>query len=168
MMQEATKIDWNTTVAVISVITAITALFVGPITSYYIIKRQIVATVLSNERKEWIYNLRLDVATFLSKIIELFTATEYVRRLGGDEVRVREMTDIICAISLLHAKIEIMLDTSVESHKALDEILTEASSLIRHPVENLQSQEFSTLLNAIIPATKLVIAEKYKSIAQLK
>jgi len=123
MYQEAANINWQIVAIVLPTVTAIVALIASQIFAYRLTKKQIISTVLSTERKEWTYALRLDVATFISQAIKLtWTANNLVVAANAESVR--HAQELLGAVALTLSQINILLDRSKESHKTLGDALT--------------------------------------------
>jgi hypothetical protein len=56
----------KTNVPVISAITALVAVFLGPVISYFIAKKQLFSNVIVVNRIRWVEDLRKDIAEFVS------------------------------------------------------------------------------------------------------
>ena len=108
------------TAALISAITAIVAVIISPITTYFITTKQTKMNVYVNERKEWIDTLRNEVSTFLSvinkfnvKCMDISSATSTV---DLDSIFMPMLHEMF----FLKIKIALMLDKDNEIHKRLD------------------------------------------------
>ncbi|PYT01731.1 MAG: hypothetical protein DMF63_02475 [Acidobacteria bacterium] len=159
-MQETTNIDWKTVVALIAVM-------VSPIASYFIVKKQITATVLSTERKEWINALRVDVASFVANLFSLIEAHKHFQEMSGESnwLRFKEQLN---SLTMLHIKIKIMLDPNDERQNRLSETIELAVNLVLESMANATTQKFSDAYNALVPLTRDVVEQELKSIKKLQ
>src|SRR5437660_1391058 len=67
--------------AVVSSITALVALIVGPLLALYVAKRQIIATTISTERKEWVASLRQSIVGFVATISSVLNQQSLIQTL---------------------------------------------------------------------------------------
>ena len=117
--------------AVVSAATALVAVIVGPISAYYIAKKQITASVISANRQAWINELRDHLAQVHSILFRLPmtlktpVATTVVTAPG----QFAGLRDAIEEATLIRAKIVLMLNPKEQAHKDLAEALDAALSV---------------------------------------
>src|SRR5882757_10552061 len=150
MYQEASHIDWSVTAAIISAATAIVAVIASPLFTYYLAKKQIASTVLSNERKEWVYALRLDVANFISNIVGVVATGKHFDRKRTEPNAIR-YSELLGATSLTVSKIQMLLDPSDVTHEELSNTVEKIFNLLIDSTENATSEEFVEAMNTLIP-----------------
>lgn len=127
MQEQASNIDWSATAAMISSLVALVAVIIGPIASYYIAKSQISATVLSNERKEWIAELRSELANFM-QLMTIIITTIHAR--WNTQPGMDEFLKIMDKLWLSYYKISLLLDVNNTFQHALDVTIKEVLELI--------------------------------------
>jgi hypothetical protein len=112
---------WQDLVPVISVVTALVAVIIGPLVSWKIANRQITASNVSSKRQVWIDELRKDVAealALLSRIEELKRPSHDLNREEQLDVFDRRMESELRAIELL-MRIKLRLNPNEQDHNDL-------------------------------------------------
>jgi len=113
----------NEAVQVITVITALVAVIVGPAVSLYIAKRQIRASVVSSSRQKWIDELRESIAGFMSEV----NLASSIKHAGGTDERGLQA---INRLLLLNHKIDLLINPNEIDHARLAELISEATNVM--------------------------------------
>lgn len=155
--------DWKTIAAFLSPLVAIVAIAVN----YFVVKKQIAATVLSNERKEWINTLRTDVASFDANVIALISAHAYHQKMQNESSFIY-LQEQINTLKMIHTKINILLDLDSQPQKKLHDALAGITGLLLDSMENVSTNDFNILFEAIVPLTRSVISQELSGIKELR
>jgi hypothetical protein len=146
--------------AVISAATALVALMVGPLLSLYVAKRQIAASVISNERKEWIGNLRHNIASFLATISSVLTQHAWIQTLERPWLKAKA-DDLF----VFKAEISLLLDHDDGAHVKFNELLNETmTSFITFVKEPTEARKLDLVerMNDIVTVAHRVVSEEWK------
>jgi hypothetical protein len=108
------------TVAIVSAVTAMVSAIVGPLVSLVVSKRQIRASVISNNRERWVEALRDSVAEYVALVL---TASIVRQALEQDPVKAvsedRDLRQIVERIVLIKNKILLMINPSDKRYSEL-------------------------------------------------
>lgn len=125
-------------VAVISALTALGAVLLGPLVATWIAKKQIQVSVLSNNRQAWINGLRDLIAEYFS-ITSFVHVADWERKSG--EIHDQKMERLM----LINSKIRLMLNPTEADHIRLVELLgnlAEGSANARKSVDMENMREY--------------------------
>lgn len=111
-------------IAIISAITALVAVIVGPIISWNIAKRQISASTVTTSRKQWINALRDAIADFSAKASMIYCLARNQYADDRSIPRIEEMVE-------LNYKIELLINPSEEDHARLAQVVTDIASSLK-------------------------------------
>jgi hypothetical protein len=124
-------LDWlKENVAIVSAVTALVAVIIGPLVSYLIAKKQIIGNVIASNRIKWIEGLREDIAEFVA----LFS--EHIYEIGGFHLlkdedsrneKLESLAEIVRKVSTKRFLIRIKLNPDEEDHGELLKILEETT-----------------------------------------
>lgn len=162
MQEQFSNVDWSATAAMMAALVAFFSLIVSPIVSYKIAKKQITATVLSNERKEWINELRLN----LSKLISLLMDSTLINTRKSEAER-NQSLDNFRNLTSLQSQIMLMLDTDDENQSKLNQEVMNTISIVSAHFSNPSSNAIdavSVKLDEIANLSRLVIKNEYTSL----
>lgn len=123
----------DNTIAILSLLVAALAVFVGPFVSWFVAKRQL-ASSLEEANKQITAPMRQAWINTLRDLLAELTSSALHYHLAGFEDR---RDDEYQRLTLLEHKITMMLNSQEEDHKRLEE-------LIREMVSTLESQEGKT------------------------
>jgi len=144
MLQNQSNTEYLSAIAaIISAATALIALIISPLLSLYVAKRQIGATTVSNERKEWIGNLRNSIASFLAIISSVLMEQAWTQKL--DRTQLKSKVD---ELIFLKAQISLLLDRDIEAHIEFNQSLIDIVSMFIQYVKEPTDEK------------KLIIVEK--------
>jgi hypothetical protein len=148
MLQNQSNTEYLSAIAaIISAATALLALIVGPILSLQVAKRQIGATTVSTERKEWISNLRNNIASFLAIISSVLMEQAWTQKLDRTQLKTK-----VDELLLLKAQISLLLDRDIESHIGFNQSLNDIVNVFIQYVKEPTDEK------------KLLIAEKMNNV----
>ena len=152
------------TVAVVAAITALFAVVLGPLVSIWVAQRQIRVTVLSANRQTWINTLRDLIAEYLS-ISALVHAGDWSSRT---EV---EFDQKLERLTLLNAKIELMLNPNEPDHERLGTLLGDLLLTMggRASAANKRdSQKARTIHNELLPLSQSVLKREWERVKRVE
>lgn len=112
--------DW---MQLITAITALVAVVVGPLVSIYVARREIRASVVSSNRQVWINNLRDTIAEFLAKHA---VARNNNFLSHADESSLPRIQEIVW----LNTRIELMINPNEADHARLAALISEMTNTI--------------------------------------
>ncbi len=146
------------TLAIISAITALIAVAVGPIVSVYLSKRQIHASVVSSNRQKWIDNLRDQLSEVITsiRILCLHRSMELIENT--------ELNDRIEKLVLLEAKINLLLNPNEADHKILSEIIHAAIDKIGAGNEREKRVGAQKLLKSLLLQSQHVLKREWERV----
>jgi hypothetical protein len=123
--------DWlRDNAAVVSAITALVAVTVGPSISYLIAKKQIIGNVIASNRIKWIENLREDIAEFVALFSEhIYEIGNYHLLKDNDlqKSKLESLAEIVRGVSTKRFLIRIKLNPDEQDHGELLSILDETT-----------------------------------------
>jgi hypothetical protein len=122
--------DWlKDNTAVVSAITALVAVIVGPSISYLIAKKQIIGNVIASNRIKWIEDLRVDIAEFVALFSEhIYEIGNYHLLKDGDsrKTKLESLAEIVRKVSTKRFLIRIKLNPDEQDHVELLNMLDES------------------------------------------
>lgn len=107
--------------ALISAVTALTAVLVGPVVTLYVAKKQIKSSVVSANRQEWINRLRNEIASFVQEVKHVPSA------YSADAIAVEEAIAKHGAITLKEQVVKLLLNPNEKDHQELLALMATAS-----------------------------------------
>ena len=117
----------ETYISVLSALTALVAVIVGPIVSFKIAKRQISASTVTTSRQRWINDLRDAIADFNAKASMIYS-------LGINHYANEHSIPRIEELVQINYRIELLINPSEEDHakivKIVDDITTSFMSAV--------------------------------------
>jgi hypothetical protein len=146
-----------TAIPILSLVVAALAVFVGPIISWRMAKRQLAATLeVSNKqitaptRQAWINNLRDSLSEITS------SALHY--HVSGFEERTDEEYQ---RLTHLEYKIKLMLNPREDDHEQLERLIAQMTELLGEKGSWEVDQEFQTYHNAVIALSRNVLKREW-------
>src|SRR3982751_3778326 len=112
----------ESSIALISTITALFATLLGPLVSLWVTNKQVSASVLSANRQSWINNLR-------DLMAEYFSIVNFIHAKQWDSQLEREFDEKMARLSFLNAKIQLMLNPTEKDHNELTKAIGELGKL---------------------------------------
>jgi hypothetical protein len=112
------------TITLVTASTALVSAVTGPVVSYIVARRQIRATVISNNRERWIEALRDSVSEYVALIV---SAGMLQQATGEDPIKAitedRALVQTVERIMLVKSKIMLMTNPSEEPYRKLCEVV---------------------------------------------
>lgn len=102
--------------AIISALTALAAVLLGPLVSIWVAQKQVRVSVLSNNRQQWINTLRDIISEYFS-IVAIVLVTDWDGKPRDEHDQKMER------LMLLNSKIRLMLNPKEDDHIKLVELL---------------------------------------------
>jgi hypothetical protein len=142
-------------IALISAITALCAVVLGPLVSLWGASKQYRVSVLSNNRQAWINALRDTIAELIS-IASLITLPQD----AGDQVKSAQR------LLFLSAKIELMMNPNEVDHRLLMGLLNELQGTIGAALSKKSSANdgVAALLQKIVPLSQAILKREWKRV----
>lgn len=147
----------NEAIALISIITALFAVILGPLVSMWVAQKQARVSVLSTNRQAWINNLRDQVSEFIS-ICALFHAGDWTNRADN------EFDDKFERLVLVESKIILMLNPNEKDHNRLSDLLAQARMSLgsrAKDIENRRFKEWGSAYKEIVPLTQSILKSEW-------
>lgn len=123
-------------IPIISAITALLAIIIGPFVTLYIARRQIKSNVLLPNRQKWINTLRDELSNYLAIMARTAGATA---SRTDDQAYLRTCIEDLCRSE---SKIQLLLNPKKDDHIALIALLKKAACLftgdldVNHRLDN--------------------------------
>jgi hypothetical protein len=108
-------------ISLISAITALTAIIIGPLVSWKIAKRQISASTITTSRQQWINNLRETISDFLAKANTVYGLAKNHYANEQSILRIEQLAQ-------LNYKIHLLINPNEEDHSKLARLVDYISS----------------------------------------
>ena len=149
------------TIAIISAVTALCAVVLGPLVSLWSANRQSRVAVLSTNRQAWINALREALAEFAALAHTISKVEDQSLRLSKAE-----------RIFVLNAKILLMLNPKESDHQQLISILNSVASAtaqtMASPTDKVASQKVTTESNKIVPLAQSVLKREWERVKKIE
>jgi len=155
----------NEYIPIISSVTALLAVIIGPFITLYIAKRQIKANVLSPNRQNWIHILRDEISNYLAITARTGSATAS---------RTEDQSYIMCCIEDLsrsESKIRLLLNPIEPDHQDLISLLKKTSSSVWYLHANNKgnfAEDLNTLREDIIKIAQPILKKEWVRVKKLE
>lgn len=152
------------TVAIISAVTALFAVLLGPLVSMWAAQRQSRVAVLSANRQAWINALRDLISEYIS-ISGLIHAGDWSNRT---EIEFDQKME---RLALLSAKIRLMLNPKEEDHQRLSKLLGDLLLTMggRAAAGNKRdAQKARTLVNELVPLSQSILKREWERVKRVE
>lgn len=123
-------------ISLISMVTALIAVLLGPGVQIYIAKRQITASTVATFRQQWINALRDEIAMFIGEWSKV--ATRWQRRENESE---HERYDRLQALARHEAKIGLLINPKEDDHVELVQLVRDATKLAGEEFAGVSSND---------------------------
>lgn len=133
-------------ISVLSLLVAALAVFIGPIVSWKIAKRQIAAS-FAPMKQAWINNLRDLLAQLTSDALHYYAS-------GFEDRTVTEYRDI----GLLESKVQLMLNPQEEEHKRLEGLIRKMIAAIHH---DKKKDDFPELHDRVVELSREILRKEW-------
>lgn len=143
---------------VISALTALVAVIVGPSVSVYLAKRQIHASVVSSNRQKWIDNLRDQ----LSEIITSIRILGLHRNMGNIEQE--EFDRRLEKLVLMETKINLLLNPLESDHKAISETIHKAIEKLFAGDEREKRVAVTELSTSLMAQAQVILKREWQRV----
>ena len=150
----------------ISALTALTAVFLGPLLAWVVTRRQISASARSQSRQAWIDRLRDDLAEYTTEL-----ATVAVRARFDTIQDAAEFQALTQRAQLLRTRIQLLLNPGEISHQ---ELLNTVERMLevttRMPGAGHQEQDDDTpayQLTRLVAAAQAVLKDAWRDVKRL-
>ena len=151
------------TVAVISAITALCAVLLSPLVSMWTAQRQSRVTVLSANRQAWINSLRDLISEYIS-VAALLHAEDWSDRKSDFNERVERL-------SLVNARIQLMLNPKEEDHQRLVSLLGQLALTLGEQIASGQkkdSQKAGVVVRQVVPLAQSILKREWERVKNVE
>lgn len=152
------------TIAVISAVTALLAVLLSPLVSLWAAQRQSRVTVLSANRQAWINTLRDLIAEYIS-ITGLVHAGDWSSRT---EIEFDQKME---RLSLLSAKVRLMLNPKEEDHQRLGQLLGELLLTMGGRAaagDKREAQRARMLVDELVPLSQSILKREWERVKRVE
>jgi len=152
-------------IPIISVVTALLAVIIGPFVTLHIARRQIKANVLSPNRQQWINMLRDEISNYLA--IMARTAGATAGRVEDQEY-LRTCIEDLCRSE---SKIQLLLNPKEADHVKLIALLKESSSSVwylNYDKKDSFPEDMNNLRKNIIEISQPILKREWKRVKELR
>ncbi len=150
------------TVALVSAITALCAVVLGPLVSLWAAQKQSRVAVLSGNRQAWINTLRDLIAEYIS-IVAVVHAGDWVHK--SEE----EFDQKLERLTLIRTKIMLMINPNEEDHDRLVKLLVAISQTLGGRAaarEKRDMQKAGELHNKLYPLAQAILKREWERVKQ--
>lgn len=137
--------------ALISAVTVLVAVLVGPIVTLYVARKQIKSSVVSANRQEWINRLRNEIASFVQEVKHVPSA------YSADAITVEQAIEKHGEITLKEQVVKLLLNPNEKDHQELLALMSTASKKALNAINTKRG-----LSNILDEATEPVIQQTQK------
>ena len=152
-------------IPIISVVTALLAVSIGPFVTLHIARRQIKANVLSPNRQQWINTLRDEISNYLA--IMARTAGATAGRVEDQEY-LRTCIEDLCRSE---SKIQLLLNPKEADHVKLITLLKESSSSVWYLNSDKKDrfpEDINNLRKNIIEISQPILKREWERVKELR
>ena len=110
----------------IPIITALVAVILGPMVSFFIVKVQLKSSINSTNRQEWINTLRNEITDYLFTFVE-------IEGMWFDKADKAEFTDPLNRLRKHKIKISLLLNPNEKEHQVFIKSIDEAYLTLKNP-----------------------------------
>jgi P pilus assembly chaperone PapD len=144
-------------VQIVTALTALVAVVVGPIVSIYVARRQIRASVVSNNRQQWIDNLRDTIADFLAKQLMVRSLS---RQAHADESSIPRIEDVLRLVN----KIELLVNPMEQDHAELVQLVCELGDAMNQEKEKNKSFDVDPHVKRIVALSQAILKREWERV----
>ena len=151
------------TVALVSAITALCAVLLGPLVALWSARRQSHVAVLAANRQAWINTLRELIAECMS-ISGLIHLADWSQRPQGDFEEKMER------LSFLISKIRLMINPKEEDHQRLVQLLSEIMKSLRERKANAPKNAAAgaKAVQELVPLSQAILKREWERVKRVE
>jgi hypothetical protein len=152
------------TIAIISAVTALCAVLLGPLVSMWTVQRQSRVAVLSTNRQAWINALRDLISEYIS-ISGLIHAGDWSNRT---EIEFDQKME---RLALLSSKIRLMLNPKEDDHQRLSKLLGDLLLTMGGRAtagDKRDAQTARKLVNELVPLSQSVLKREWERVKRVE
>lgn len=151
----------------VSALTALAAVFLGPVLAWFVTRRQISASTRSQSRQAWIDRLRDDLAEYATEV------TTIAMRFLFDPLKdPAEFQALSQRAQLLRTRIQLLLNPAEASHRelldAIEAMLKTATHIPNDKTPEPDSDSIAACRTRLVAAAQTVIKHAWEDVKQLK
>lgn len=150
------------TIALVSVITALCSVLLGPLVSMWVVQKQSRVSVLSGNRQAWINSLRDQISEFIA-IIAVAHSGDWSSRTE------KEYDDERKQLVLVYSKIELMLNPQEEDHAQLSTLMREATCTLAGRARSANEgdgERGAKIAAKIVPLAQSILKREWQRVKQ--
>lgn len=146
--------------AIVSAITALVAVVVGPIVTLYVAKRQINASVLSGNRQAWINRLRDEVASLTAIVNNLPSAH------ANESVATTDAIAEHGRLVKMAQTVKLLINPTEEDHKKLVQLIDTAGEEVIDSINKRKAdaKHFEQVAQEIVRQTQLILKREWERV----
>jgi hypothetical protein len=146
--------------AILSAITALVAVVVGPIVAVTVAKKQINATVVSGNRQVWINRLRDEVASLVAIVHYLPSA--HANKSMTSEAAIEKYGQFVERAQV----VKLLINPKERDHRELVHLVDTASRKLINSINSKQANapEFEALAEEIVTHTQAVLKREWNRV----
>jgi len=146
--------------AVVSAVTALVAVIVGPLVSIYVAKNQIDASVVSANRQTWINRLRDELATLVGIVHHLPSA--HANESISTDAAIAEYGKFVEKFQV----IKLLINPKEEDHQELIRLIDSANKKIIESINKKQANasEFEVAGQRIVAQAQVVLKREWERV----
>lgn len=148
---------------IISALTALVAVIVGPIVTLYVARRQNAASVLAKNRQEWINTLRKE----LTEVIVVIRNLETIMRLPAKHRDAKRLWELGEEGKFKEARIRLLINPKERDHTELVELIQKALHLALK-IKDENREQLQIAENEIINKAQTVLKREWERVKALK
>ena len=147
-------------ISIISAVIALVAVIVGPMVTWRVAKKQITASVVSNNRQAWINRLRDEVAS-LTAITYSLPSTHANKSISTDDA-ISEHARFVRTMQT----VKLLINPAEEDHKRLIELAESASNEITKSINkgHANASQFEDMAQAMVEQTQQILKREWERV----
>ena len=149
-------------IALVSAITALCSVLLGPLVSMWSVQKQTRVSVLSGNRQAWINSLRDQISEFLA-ILAVMHAGDWSSRTE------KEYDEELKQLTLVRSKINLMVNPKEEDHRNLLKLLDDASCTVAERAKIAEESDWekgAKIHSEIVPLAQSILKREWARVKQ--
>lgn len=150
------------TIALVSAITALCSVLLGPLVSMWVVDKQTRVSVLSGNRQAWINSLRDQISEFVALMASVHSGN-WTKRTA------KELDDELKQFILVGSKIKLMLNFKEEDHLKLSNLISEVAEKLGSTDSSKKAEYRSRSVEIameIVPLSQSILKREWVRVKQ--
>ncbi|MBX3586350.1 MAG: hypothetical protein KF796_06875 [Ramlibacter sp.] len=148
------------TLAILSAVTALFAVVLGPLVSLWAAQRQSRVAVLSANRQAWINTLR-------DLLAECMAISGFIHVADWSERKQSEFDEKMERFALVVSKIRLMLNPNEQDHQRLNEMLAELMASLRSLKEK-NAVKGAKIMRDFVPLSQTILKREWERVKRVE